>query len=220
MFIRKINLIYLNLCCRNNVRHGKRQRKPTYKIKASVTSVAIAGQKKKTEPKRCIIPKISKYVSDDDCNNSSDPKKVVETKTAFIDLNRKQKLIVMMHWFGLSSKIIGNIVLSRDLKLKTSHLPDELTESFCNLEDRDANLLKTIMTDDCFVAFQNKLKIKKGMQWTCSICKIIDSKKVNAIICECCLKWYHLECTGVTAVPNGDYFCKNSNCKSAEEIYN
>ena len=84
-------------------------------------------------------------------------------------------------------------------------------EPTTNLLDENVNwaLVQQFFTKAAWGKVSDMIaELEKNLKWKCGACHK-DLLTAASIICESCLVWYHLECTGLTVAPKKvEWFCR------------
>ena len=123
----------------------------------------------------------------------------------FVEQTIDEKILTIFNWFvcvGAIKKFVNDKAKISLSDIKVKKLPCWLynTEVINNLD-----ILKPYMESDAFQFVFLQVHPNNGEKdnvlWICHFCKRnlnisqrLDNKSSRAILCECCLRWYHCEC--------------------------
>ena len=117
----------------------------------------------------------------------------------------------MLRWF-VDPKIVeavlrkpkGVLIEEDQVEVRPENLPDAILD-----ENVDVHLIRRHFSNDAWMVVQGVVGQKRSNpMYVCKICyhNLIESQ---SIVCEHCLSWFHVKCTGLKNLPKQRYwFCR------------
>lgn len=118
---------------------------------------------------------------------------------------------VMLQWFVSSAETERALNDGLLLEEDTVETMPERVPNCCVDENVNVHHIKKYFTADAWQLVQQVIEIKQGhddSMWDCKVCNR-GLHESSAIFCDCCLEWYHLQCTGLKHPPKRkEWFCR------------
>ena len=117
----------------------------------------------------------------------------------------------MLRWF-VDPKIVeavlrkpkGVLIEEEQVEVRPENLPDAILD-----ENVDIHLIRRHFSNDAWMMVQSVVDQKRSNpMYICKIC-YHDLDESQSIVCEHCLSWFHIKCTGLKNLPKRRYwFCR------------
>ena len=127
---------------------------------------------------------------------------------AFTALSIPERESRILSWLVPNDAVqlaLQGILIEKDvLELRPSYLPACLLD-----ENVELQLVQRYFTSEAWVAVSNAIGAMSGVvTYYCKICDM-DTKDDECIVCDACLCWMHMSCTGLSKAPKKrKWFCK------------
>ena len=116
----------------------------------------------------------------------------------------------MLEWF-VDREVATTAMKDRKLLIQEEQvevMPERLPDATLD-ENVDVHLVRKFFTNDAWLLVQDVLSRKRANPlYLCNVCSH-DLEEFESIVCEHCLCWFHLKCTGLKKPPKAKHwFCR------------
>ena len=114
----------------------------------------------------------------------------------------------MMRWF-VDESVVQRVmkttqsILEDEVEVRPESLPDAVLD-----ENVDVHLIRRFFTNEAWLVVMDAVEIKSCQPvHVCKTC-FHDLHEKPSVVCDHCLSWYHIQCTGLKQKPKSWYwFC-------------
>lgn len=117
----------------------------------------------------------------------------------------------MLSWFVDQTLVESMIQDQRGKRLieenQVEVCPEKLPVAVLD-ENVDIHMVRKYFTNDAWMIIQDAVKQKALYPYICKLCHH-DLNEAESLVCEHCLSWFHLKCTGLKKLPKRKFwFCR------------
>lgn len=116
----------------------------------------------------------------------------------------------MLKWF-VDAKVVDAVLQKSKFPLieeeQVEVCPENLPDAVLD-ENVDIHLIRRYFTNDAWLLLKDVVKQKISNTYSCKTCSH-DLDEAESIVCDHCLSWYHVKCTGLKSVPKQKHwYCR------------